>query len=274
MTSVSDLPSETIPLAGLRILVTRQDTPESSLSEMLKIQGASVITRPMTMILPPTSWALFDKAVKEVSKIDWAVFTSSNGVRHCLSRLKDSGLSPKLIFSTLKIACVGQATASTLAEYEIIPELVPEHFQSEGLLSAFKQYDLNHKKCWLIQAESPREILANALEKQGAQVVSTPVYRNVPAESDSTFLLKELEHNKLDWILFASPSAVQNFQQVIPAGFWQSLTTRPKIACLGDVTATAVLSYGWEVHAKPEIQDFDHLVQKICEINLYKTEKR
>ena len=140
MTSVSDLPSETIPLAGLRILVTRQDTPESSLSEMLKIQGASVITRPMTMILPPTSWALFDKAVQEVSKIDWAVFTSSNGVRHCLSRLKDSGLSPKLIFSTLRIACVGQATASTLAENEIIPELVPEHFQSEGLLLSFKQF--------------------------------------------------------------------------------------------------------------------------------------
>ena len=268
MTSVSYLPSEIIPLAGLRILVTRQDTSESSLSEMLKIQGASVISTPMNMIMPPTSWVLFDKAVQEAPKIDWAVFTSSNGVRRCLSRLKDSGLSPKIIFSTLKIACVGQATASTLAEYEIIPELVPEHFQSEGLLSSFKQYDLKRKKCWLIQAESPREILANALEKQGAQVVSTPVYRNVPAESDYTFLLKELEHNKLDWILFASPSAVQNFQQVIPAGFWQGLTTTPRIACLGDVTATAVLSYGWEVHAKPEIQDFDHLVQKICEINL------
>ena len=272
MILVSDLPSETIPLAGLRILVTRQDTPESSLSEMLKIQGASVIRMPMTMITPPTSWALFDKTVQEASKIDWAVFTSSNGVRHCLSRLKVSGLSPKIIFSTLKIACVGQATASTLAENEIIPELVPEHFQSEGLLSSFKQYDLKRKKCWLIQAESPREILANALEKQGAQVVSTPVYRNVPAKSDSTFLLKELEHNKLDWILFASPSAVQNFQQVIPAVFWQSLTKKPKIACLGDITATAVLSYGWEVNAKPEIQDFDHLVQKICEINLKKAE--
>ena len=39
---------------------------------------------------------------------------------------------------------------------------MPAHFQSEGLLSAFKQYDLKRKKCWLIQAESPRGILANA----------------------------------------------------------------------------------------------------------------
>ena len=274
MTSVSELLSETIPLAGLRILVTRQDTSESSLSEMLKVQGACVINTPMNMILPPTSWILFDKAVQEVSKIDWAVFTSSNGVRHCLSRLKDSELSPKKIFSTLKIACVGQATASTLSENEIIPELVPEHFQSEGLLSSFKQYDLKSKRCWLIQSESPRRILANALEKQGAQIVSTPVYRNVPAERNYTFLLKELEHNNLDWILFVSPSAVKNFQQVIPTGFWQSLTTTPKIGCLGDVTATAVISYGWEVHAKPEIQNFENLVQKICEINKKKTEQK
>jgi uroporphyrinogen III methyltransferase/synthase len=274
MTSVSDRPSEILPLAGLRILVTRQDTPESSLSEMLKTQGASVITTPMTMIMPPASWELFDKTVQQAADIEWAVFTSSNGVRHCLSRLKELGLSPKIIFSTLKIACVGQSTASTLAEKGIFPELVPEHYQSEGLLSAFKQYDLKHKKCWLIQAESPREILANALEKQEAQIVSTPVYRNVPAQSDTTLLQKELEQNQLDWILFASPSAVQNFQRIIPAGFWLSLTIAPKIACLGEITAATVQTYGWEVHAKPEIQDFEHLVQIICEINLKKTEKR
>ena len=274
MTSVSDLPSVIIPLAGLRILVTRQDTPESSLSAMLKTQGAAVITVPMTMIIPPASWKLFDKTVEQAAKFEWAVFTSSNGVRHCLSRLKELGHSPKKIFSTLKIACVGQATAATLTENGIVPELVPEHYQSEGLLSAFQQYDLKRKKCWLIQAESPREILANALLKQHAEIISTPVYRNVPVESDFTFLLKKLEQHQLDWILFASPSAVQNFQQILVAGFWQSLTTAPKIACLGEITAAAVKSFGWEVNAKPEIQDFEHLVQKICEINLKKTEKR
>ena len=274
MTSVSDLSSEIIPLAGLRILVTRKDTPESSLSAMLKSQGAAVITAPMTMIMPPASWESFDKTVEQAVKIEWAVFTSSNGVRYCLSRLIELGHSPKKIFSNLKIACVGQSTASAFAEIGIIPELVPSHYQSEGLLSAFKKYDLKLKKCWLIQAESPRGILANALEKQHAEIVSTPVYRNVPVESNYTFLLKELEQQKLDWILFVSPSAVQNFQQILPTGFWLSLRTAPKIGCLGEITAAAVKDYGWEVHAKPEIQDFEHLVQKICAININKNEKR
>ncbi|MED5516995.1 MAG: uroporphyrinogen-III synthase, partial [SAR324 cluster bacterium] len=159
MDIVSDLPSEKIPLAGLRILVTRQDTLESSLSEMLEIKGASVINIPMTLIMPPTSWEFFDKILLQAANIEWAVFTSSNGVRYCFSRLKKLGLTPEKIFSNLKIACVGQSTASTLAEYRIIPELVPAQFQSEGLLEAFKQYDLKYKKCWLIQAESTRDVL-------------------------------------------------------------------------------------------------------------------
>ncbi len=274
MATVSDLPSEKIPLAGLRILVTRQDNPESSLSEMLEIQGASVINAPMTMIIPPASWELFDKTVLQAEKIEWAVFTSSNGVRYCCSRLKELGLTPKNIFSNLKIACVGQSTASTLAEYLIIPELVPAHYQSEGLLEAFKQYNLKHKMCWLIQAESTRDILENALEKQEVQIISTPVYRNIPAEIDHTFLLNELENNQLDWIMFTSPSAIQNFQQILPGGFWLSLSTAPKIACLGEISAATVNIYGFEFHAIPEIQDFENFVKKLCEINLEKTDKR
>jgi len=63
MRFVSDQPSETFPLAGLRILVTRQDTLDSSLSRMLEYKGASVLKTPMTQIRPPTSWESFDKAV-------------------------------------------------------------------------------------------------------------------------------------------------------------------------------------------------------------------
>ena len=130
------------------------------------------------------------------------------------------------------------------------------------------KYDLNQKICWLIQAESPREILAHALQKQGAKIISTPVYQNIPAEMDCSFLLAELEKNNLDWILFASPSAVQNFQNILPDGFWLYLITKPKIACLGEFTSEAVQSLGWKVEAKPSIQDFEHLVQTLCEIYL------
>ena len=43
MSSEKDQHSKLLPLSGLRFLVTRQDTPESSLSELLKSQGAEVL---------------------------------------------------------------------------------------------------------------------------------------------------------------------------------------------------------------------------------------
>ena len=81
MTLVSDLSSEIIPLAGLRILVTRKDTPESSLSAMLKSQGASVITAPMTMIMPPASWESFDKTVEQAAKLECIMSCRHGAVR-------------------------------------------------------------------------------------------------------------------------------------------------------------------------------------------------
>ena len=200
MTSASVKPSEKSPLAGLRFLVTRQDSPESSLSEMLESLGAAVLTVPMTQILQPTSWKSFEENVLNASSVDWVIFTSSNGVKYCMTHLNVLDVSPQKIFSTIKIACVGHATAAALADHGLTPLLVPEHFQSEGLVSAFSKYDLHEKRCWLIQAESPREILRHALEKMGAQILLTPVYRNVPSEGDHSFLLSELQQK--NWIGF------------------------------------------------------------------------
>ena len=265
MSLVTDQHSRKYPLSGLRFLVTRQDTPESSLSILLQYQGAAVVYAAMTKIIPPESWQSFDETVKGSLKIDWAVFTSGNGVSLCVSRLKDLEIDPQFFFSKIKIACVGQSTSSALSKHGITAELIPEHFQSEGLIDAFSEYDLKNKRCWMIQAESPRKTLRLALKKQGAKIISTPVYKTVPSRKDNSFLLEELAQAKLDWIIFASPSAVQNFHQVLPDGFWESLMVKPKIACIGQTTESFVKKMGWSVQLRPEIQDFEHLVKALCE---------
>ena len=265
MSLATDQHSKKFPLSGLRILVTRQDTPESSLSVLLQSQGAEVVAAAMTKIIPPESWQSFDKAVTNSLKIDWVVFTSSNGVSLCVSRLKELQIDPQFFFSKIKIACVGQSTSSALSKYGITAELIPGHFQSEGLIDAFIQHDLKNKRCWLIQVEYPRKTLPLALKKQGAKIISTPVYRTVPSRKDNSFLLEELDQAKLDWIIFASPSAVQNFHQLISDGFWENLTVKPKIACLGETTESSVKRLGWSVELRPEIQDFEHLVKALCE---------
>ena len=260
-----DQHSNNFPLSGLRFLVTRQDTPESSLSSLLQSEGAAVEVFAITKIIPPESWQSFDETVKSSLKIDWVVFTSSNGVSFCVSRLKYLQIEPQLFFSKFKIACVGKSTASTLSRHGIKVELIPDHFQSEGLIDSFSQYDLGNKQCWLIQAESPRKTLCIALKKKGAKIISTPVYRTAPSAKNASLMLEELDQANLDWVIFASPSAVQNFHHFLPDRFWEDLAEKPKIACIGETTEFSVKSLGWCVELRPAIQDFEHLVKALCE---------
>ena len=257
--------SKKLTLSGLRFLVTRHETPESSLSLLIESQGGTVVNFAMTKIIPPESWRYFDETVINSLKIDWALFTSSNGVSFCISRLKDLQIYPQLFFSKIKIACVGTSTASVLSRYGISADLVPDHFQSEGLIDSFREYNLKNKRCWFIQAESPRKTLSKALKKKGAKIISTPVYRTVPSGKDPSFLLKEFDQANLDWIIFASPSSAENFQKVLPDGFWEKLAVKPKIACIGETTELSVKNLGWSVDLRPEIQDFGHLVKALCE---------
>ena len=265
MSHLKDRYSTNLPLSGLRFLVTRKDTPESSLSLLLQSKGATVEVFAMTKIMPPNSWEYFDETVKSSLKIDWVVFTSSIGVSFCVSRLKDLQIDPQLFFSKLKIACVGQSTASSLSKHGIQVDLIPDHFQSEGLIESFSQYDLKNKRCWLIQAESPRKTLGIDLKNQGAKIISTPVYRTAPSGGDNSFLLNDLDQANLDWTIFASPSAVENFHKFLPDGYWDNLKVKPKIACIGETTEFSVKNLGWNVELRPAIQDFEHLVKALCE---------
>lgn len=260
--------SKTHPLAGLCFLVTRRDNKESSLTKILKSKGASVIVVPMVKIESPASWDLFDNTLHKVDKIDWAVFTSRNGVEQCIKRINKLNQLPSKIFSKIKIACVGQSTAKILVKNGIFPDVVPKKFQTEGLISELKKNELKGKTFWLIQAESPRKFLMNELTKQNSNIIFTPVYKSIPILKNYEFLIELLKKSKLDWVLFGSPSAVKNFKNILPKDFWFTLPNIPKIGCIGQITAEAVRGFGWDVNAKPNIQDFENLVEKICEINL------
>tara|TARA_Y100001970_G_C14183873_1_gene831387 strand:- start:317 stop:1132 length:816 start_codon:yes stop_codon:yes gene_type:complete len=260
--------SEAHPLAGLRFLVTRRDNKESSLTKILKSKGASVIVVPMVKIESPASWDLFDNTLYKVDKIDWAVFTSINGVEQCIKRINKLNQLPSKIFSKIKIACVGQSTAKILVKNGIFPDVVPKKFQTEGLISELKKNELKGKTFWLIQAESPRKFLINELTKQNSNIIFTPVYKSIPILKNYEFLIDLLKKSKLDWVLFGSPSAVKNFKNILPKDFWFTLPNIPKIGCIGQITAEAVRGFGWDVNAKPNVQDFENLVEKICEINL------
>ena len=164
-----------LPLKGQRILVTREEGPDHSVSEPLIQLGAEVHIHPLISIQPPDSWDSFDQQINHINQIDWLVFTSRNGVIFTFQRLAELNLLNE-IFQSLRIACIGPATAEALLQEGLETDLIPGLYQSEGLIQEFQKMKPDGLCFWLVQAEAPRSILQEELIKMNAEVVTSTVY--------------------------------------------------------------------------------------------------
>ena len=243
-------------LHGLHILTTRDALGPDHLQQMLVALGAEVQVIPTIELLPPSSWEAFDRMAHELDQVDWLLFTSINGVIQTHRRLEELSIS---LPNHIQIAVVGKKTASEVQRAGWAVSLVPRDFQAEGLIQAFSQMDLKGKNIFFPRAEVAREVLPQTLQKLGAQVTVTSVYRNLPAFSNRERLATALEHQSVDWITFTSASTVQNFKQILgelPAKL-------PKLASIGKVTSEAMLALGLSPAVTANPQTLDGLVAAI-----------
>src|SRR5262249_38341009 len=79
---------ESRPLFGQRVLVTRPRHQAGSLARRLEELGAEAILLPAVEVREPADWAPVDRALADLSRFDWLVFTSANGVHFFVKRLR------------------------------------------------------------------------------------------------------------------------------------------------------------------------------------------
>src|SRR6185436_10834583 len=78
-------------LFGKTIVITRALEQAAEFAHLLEEEGAEVVSFPTIQIVPPKTWEPVDKAIESLSRFDWILFTSVNGVRHFFERLKARG---------------------------------------------------------------------------------------------------------------------------------------------------------------------------------------
>lgn len=220
-------PSDTRPLAGLRIAVTRPRDQAGPLAEELELLGANVVVVPLIAIEPVGDPDALD-ALLENSDHDWIVLTSVNAVRAVGERL------PRV--RGARVAAVGPATAEAIRALGIEPAFVPERFTSEAIADGLGS--LRGARVLLPESAIADPRLAAELEARGASVDAVAAYRTVSVEpSDAE--LDELR--RADAILLASGSAARMLASVAPS------VDRALLVCIGDSTAGAARSAGLRV---------------------------
>ena len=239
---------ESQPLFGKTIVVTRTRQQSSDLSRRLESLGATVIEAPTIEIVPPSDWKEIDTAVQTIGKPDgpqWVIFTSSSAVRIARDRLRELKLDAR-IFSSTKIAAIGDATAKALRDdLCITADCVPDRFVAEALADELdKRNVIKGNRFLLLRADIARPVLVERLQKSGAiGVQDINAYQTRIASSLPEELTEALAGDRVDWVTFTSSSTAKNMAILLGKNYRKKLEG-VKLASIGPVTSQALTELG------------------------------
>jgi uroporphyrinogen III methyltransferase / synthase len=242
-------------LAGRRVLVTRARLDSDELVSQLETWGALVLHCPTIEIVEPASYELLDRAIEDLSRYDWIIFTSKNAVNAFMGRLKSAGKDQTAAMGR-KVLAVGSSTAAALERAGLGVTLVPEKFRAEGALSSLRAYygdDSLLGDCRFLfpRAAQGRELLVVELEKLGARVDLVEAYRTESPAGAREKLLEIFSNQSIDAVVFTSPSTIQNMAEMLSPEPLSAVLQASAVACIGPVTAGAARDCGLEAAICP-----------------------
>jgi len=252
------------PLFGRRIVVTRAREQASGFLKTLSGLGADCIEFPTIEVVPPESWDPLDAAIRQLSRYDWLLFTSANGVKYFLERLDNGGKDVRDLRG-LRIGAIGPGTAGAWSAMGIKPDLVPDEYRAEAVVEAMARFGVKGRKILLPRAVKAREILPEALREMGAEVDVVPAYRTVRPAHDVKRVEGMFERGEIHMITFTSSSTVTNFM-----GMFKGKEEKVRewmepviVACIGPITAKTAEKLGFQVDIMPPAYTIDSLTEAI-----------
>lgn len=248
----------------MKILITRPAKQVADFAEKLCAIGFEPVYFPVIEIHPVDDFSELDKALAEIERYAWLVFTSVNAVDVVFDRIAIVGAkhaSPLL--GHVKIAAVGPKTAEALRLRGIEPYFMPDEYVGEAILPGLG--DLRGKWILLPRAEIARQALPEAILSAGGVAHEIIVYQTLPAEVN-TEGLAALKAG-VDWITFTSPSTVQNFARIVRQQGLDPLDLpgNPKTACIGPITEKAACEEGFDVAVVAQEYTTEGLLEVIRE---------
>jgi uroporphyrinogen-III synthase/uroporphyrinogen III methyltransferase/synthase len=249
-----------LPLSGRRVLVTRAAHQASKLSEGLRTLGAEPVEVPVLEIRPPVNFEPLDATLRQLDGYDWLILTSANTVRALAERAAELGLSfaPR---AGMKVAAVGEATASAARDVGLHVTFVPESYLAESLVEGLTDQAAG-VRILLARAEMARDVIPDALRAAGAIVDVAVAYRNVLPEAAPEQLRQALAEG-IDAATFTSSSSATHLAEAAQAaGVAWPFAGVPAVS-IGPITSQTLRDLGWEPAIEANSSDISGLLMAV-----------
>ncbi len=251
------------PLAGRRIVLTRPRAQGTEWRQKLEALGASVLELPLIRVTKDFNPGTLSEVFQELGGYEWIIFTSTNGVKYFFEefdRLHDDIRA----FGLMRIAVVGEATAAAIRERHLRVEVQPKKASGDELARALIEREaMDSAKVLVVTGNRNRETLVQLLEKARAIVDCLPVYKTEEADLARDPVAGDFRALGADVILFASPSAAQSFYDQAAALKLGPKAKRPLAGSIGPSTTAAMKQLGLPVEFEAAEPSLDSLVQSL-----------
>jgi uroporphyrinogen-III synthase/uroporphyrinogen III methyltransferase/synthase len=254
-------------LTGRRVLVTRAAHQAGKLSEGLRALGAVPVEVPVLEICPPASFEPMDAALNQLDSYDWLILTSANAVRALTERaaaLRIALAQP----AQLKVATVGEATATAAREVGLQVTYVPEAYVAESLVKGLLQSLQNRQssaRILLARAAVARDVIPDALRSSGAEVDVVDAYRNVLPEAAPEQLRQALQNGIAAATFTSSSSATHLAEAAHVAGVAWPFAAVLAVS-IGPITSQTLRELGWPPAAEAVTSDIPGLIAAVVQL--------
>jgi uroporphyrinogen III methyltransferase/synthase len=239
-------------LEGRVVVLTRARAQGEALAGSLRMRGAVPLLAPAIELRPAPPEAL-DRASRELvaGAFAWVLFTSRAGVEAVLGRTEaTAGGVPA------RMAAIGEGTAGALRERGIEPDLVPDTFTTEALARAMPA---GSGRVLLPRADIAPEGMEEVLAGKGWEPVRVDAYLTKFATKLPVDVRRALRDGRADAITFTSASTVRGFVGIAGEAV-RAAPRRPRVICIGPVTARTAREAGLRVDAVARPHTIDGLV--------------
>jgi uroporphyrinogen-III synthase/uroporphyrinogen III methyltransferase/synthase len=246
-----------LSLAGRRILVTRAAQQAGKLSEGLRALGAEPVEVPVLEIRPPASFDAMDAALRNLARYDWLILTSANTVRALVERATALGIAFDQP-TRLKVAAVGEATATAARKAGVQVTFVPETYVAESLVAGLLT-QVAGQRILLARAAIARDVIPDAFRAAGARIDVVDAYQNVLPEAAPEQLHRAVAEG-LDAATFTSSSSVTHLAEAArTAEIAWPFADVPAIS-IGAITSQTLVDLGWKPAAEADPSDLPGLI--------------
>ncbi len=240
---------ENRPLSGKQYLIPRIGTMPTRLGELLKAQGALVDEVQVGEIVRGPG----DFTAKQLSRADWLIFTSKNGVNSFFRQFREKEMDMRSL-AFVKIAAIGGKTAETLEEMGLYADLIPEDFNSDALAEAMKKQLTGSEAVWYLKAGNGDGHLKETLSAY-CRFEEIVVYENCKVEPKLDGLAPLEDY---DGILFTCASSAKRLMEAM-----EDVQKRCRIYSIGPKTTSFLKKSGITSVLEAECSTYDGLAERV-----------